>query len=58
MQQEGVFAVFNSLGTEHSLATRAFLNQLEVPQLFVATGATTFGRDFKQYPWSIGFLPS
>ena len=30
----------------------------KVPQLFVASGATTFGRDFKQYPWTIGFQPS
>jgi branched-chain amino acid transport system substrate-binding protein len=58
VQQDRVFAIFNSLGTEHSLATRPFLNQEQVPQLFVATGATTFGRDYKQYPWSIGFLPS
>ena len=29
-----------------------------VPQLFVASGATTFGRDYKQYPWTIGFQPS
>jgi branched-chain amino acid transport system substrate-binding protein len=58
VQQDKVFAVVNSLGTEHSLAVRPFLNQSKVPQLFVATGATTFGRDYKQYPWSIGFLPS
>ena len=29
-----------------------------MPQLFVASGATTFGRDCKQYPWTIGFQPS
>ena len=58
VQQDRVFAIVNSLGTEHNLATRPFLNQEKVPQLFVATGATTFGRDYKQYPWSIGFLPS
>jgi len=58
VQQDHVFAVFNSLGTEHNLAIRPFLNQEKVPQLFVATGATTFGRDYKQFPWSIGFLPS
>ena len=29
-----------------------------MPQLFVASGATTFGQDFKQYPWTIGFQPS
>ena len=58
VQQDGVFAVVNSLGTEHNLAVRPYLNQAKVPQLFVATGATTFGLDYKQYPWSIGFLPS
>ena len=31
---------------------------MKVPQLFVASGATTFGRDFKQYPYTIGFQPS
>ena len=29
-----------------------------MPQLFVASGATTFGADFKKYPWTIGFQPS
>jgi branched-chain amino acid transport system substrate-binding protein len=58
VQQDNVFAVVNSLGTEQSLAVRDLLNQLKVPQLFVATGATEFGSDYKKYPWSIGFLPS
>ena len=31
---------------------------MKVPQLFVASGATTFGRDYKQYPYTIGFQPS
>jgi branched-chain amino acid transport system substrate-binding protein len=58
VQQEQVFAVFNSLGTEHNLAVRPLLNQAKVPQVFVASGALTFGRDYKQYPYTIGFLPS
>jgi branched-chain amino acid transport system substrate-binding protein len=58
VEQDGVFAVFNSLGTAHNEAVRAYLNQRRVPQLFVASGATTFGRDFKRYPWTIGFQPS
>jgi len=58
VQQDQVFAIVNSLGTEQNLAVRGFLNQLKVPQLFVATGATEFGADYKHYPWSIGFLPS
>jgi ABC-type branched-subunit amino acid transport system substrate-binding protein len=58
VQQDKVFAIFNSLGTEHNLATRAYLNAVKVPQLFVASGATTFGKDYKQYPWTIGYQPN
>jgi branched-chain amino acid transport system substrate-binding protein len=58
VQQERVFAIFNSLGTEHNLNTRAFLNAAKVPQLFVGSGATTFGRDHRRYPYTIGYLPS
>jgi branched-chain amino acid transport system substrate-binding protein len=28
-----------------------------VPQLFVSTGATTFDRDWAQYPWTLGWQP-
>src|SRR5438270_5253492 len=58
VQQDGVFAMFNTLGTNNNIAIRQFLNQQGVPQLFVASGATTFGRDAKQYPWTIGYIPS
>jgi branched-chain amino acid transport system substrate-binding protein len=58
VQQDRVFAIFNSLGTEHNLAVRAYLNAAKVPQLFVGSGATTFGRDHRRYPYTIGFLPS
>ena len=40
------------------MATRDYLNAAKVPQLFVASGATTFGRDYRRYPWTIGFQPS
>lgn len=58
VEQEKVFAIFNSLGTEHNLAIREYLNQTKVPQLFVASGATTWGSDAAKYPWTIGFQPS
>ena len=58
VEQDKVFAVFNSLGTEQNLAVREYLNQGKVPQLFVASGATTWGRDAAKYPWTIGFQPS
>jgi ABC-type branched-subunit amino acid transport system substrate-binding protein len=58
VEQEGVFAVYNSLGTEQNLAVRDYLNQRKVPQLFVASGATTWGSAASTYPWTIGFQPS
>ena len=57
VQQEQVFALFSSLGTANNLAVRKFLNDAKVPQLFVSSGATTFGRDYKRYPWTIGYIP-
>jgi branched-chain amino acid transport system substrate-binding protein len=58
VEQDKVFAVFNTLGTGANLAVRDYLNQMQVPQLFVASGATTWGRDAAEYPWTIGFQPS
>jgi branched-chain amino acid transport system substrate-binding protein len=58
VQQDQVFAMFNTLGTNNNLAIRKYLNDAGVPQLFVAAGATTFGRDYKKYPWTIGYIPT
>jgi branched-chain amino acid transport system substrate-binding protein len=58
VQQDQVFAMFNTLGTANNLAIRNYLNDNDVPQLFVAAGATTFGRDYKKYPWTIGYIPT
>jgi branched-chain amino acid transport system substrate-binding protein len=57
VQQEQVFAMFSSLGTNNNLAVRKLLNDAKVPQLYVSSGATTFGRDYKKYPWTIGYIP-
>jgi branched-chain amino acid transport system substrate-binding protein len=57
VEHDQVFAMFSPLGTDGNLAIRKFLNQLGVPQLFVGSGATTFGRDYRQYPWTIGYMP-
>ena len=58
VQQDRVFAIFNSLGTEHNLAIREYLNAVRVPHIFAATGARTFGADYRRYPWTIGYQPS
>jgi branched-chain amino acid transport system substrate-binding protein len=58
VEQDGVFAIFNTLGTSNNLFIRDYLNQQQVPQLFVASGANTWGADYKKYPWTIGYIPS
>ena len=58
VEQDKVFAIFNTIGTEHNLAIRDYLNAGKVPQVFAASGSTTLGRDAAQYPSAIGFQPS
>jgi len=58
VEQEDVFAIFNSVGTPHALAVRPYLNQLGVPQLFVGSGADSIAAGQAQYPWTIAMLPS
>jgi branched-chain amino acid transport system substrate-binding protein len=58
VEQEGVFAIFNSIGTEHALAVRDYLNARKVPQLFVGSGASVIAAQHANYPWTIGLLPS
>jgi ABC-type branched-subunit amino acid transport system substrate-binding protein len=56
-EQDHVFAFFNTLGTPPNLAIRQYLNDQKIPQLFLATGATTWGADAAKYPWTLGFNP-
>jgi ABC-type branched-subunit amino acid transport system substrate-binding protein len=58
VEQDKVLAMFNMVGTEHSLAARPYLNELGVPQLFVGSGASVLAREAAQYPWTLGYLPS
>jgi branched-chain amino acid transport system substrate-binding protein len=58
VEQDKVFAIFNSIGTEHALAVRQYLNEQKVPQLFVGSGAALIASQHKQFPWTMGLLPS
>jgi branched-chain amino acid transport system substrate-binding protein len=58
VEQDKVFAIFNTVGTEHTIAIRGYLNALGVPELFAGTGAAEVGRGYKQYKWTMGYLPS
>src|SRR5437667_4712246 len=57
VEQDQVFATFSGLGTQDQTSVRDYLNSKKVPQLFVATGATTFGKDFSTNQWTMGWQP-
>jgi len=57
VEQDQVFAMFGGLGTQAQTSVRDYLNGKKVPQLFVATGATTFMADFASHPYTIGWQP-
>ncbi len=56
VEQEKVLCLFNTLGTPTNTAIHRYLNQRKVPQLFVATGASKWGKP-KEFPWTMGFQP-
>ena len=58
VEQDQVFAIFNSVGTEHALAIRSYLNDRKVPQLFIGSGVSKLATEHARYPWSMGYLPS
>jgi branched-chain amino acid transport system substrate-binding protein len=57
VEEDKVFAVVGSLGTEVNLAIRPYLNARKVPQILNATGASAWGADAAKYPWTGGWQP-
>jgi branched-chain amino acid transport system substrate-binding protein len=57
VEQDGVLALFQTIGTPPNTAIRDYMNENKVPQLFVATGANKWN-DPKHYPWTMGWQPS
>ena len=57
VEEDKVFAVVSSLGTEVNLAIRPYLNARKVPQILVSTGATDFS-EAEKYPWTGGWQPN
>jgi branched-chain amino acid transport system substrate-binding protein len=57
VEQDQVLLIASPLGTPTNSAIWHYLNQKQVPQLFVATGATKWN-DPKGHPWTIGWQPN
>jgi branched-chain amino acid transport system substrate-binding protein len=57
VEEDKVLFMFASLGTAPSAAVRPYLNANKVPQLFIASGASTWDQP-REFPWTMGFQPS
>jgi len=57
VEQDQVFLTFGGLGTQAQTSVRDYLNSKKVPQVIVATGATTFAAEFEKYPYTFGWQP-
>ena len=57
VEQDEVALMFGMLGTALNTATRPYLNQRKVPQLFIAAGSETFASADK-FPWTMGWQPT
>ncbi|HUL65545.1 MAG TPA: ABC transporter substrate-binding protein [Burkholderiaceae bacterium] len=57
VEQDQVALIFQSLGTPSNSAIHKYMNQMKVPQLFVATGASKWN-DPKNFPWTMGWQPN
>jgi branched-chain amino acid transport system substrate-binding protein len=57
VEQDKVFAIVGTLGTEVNQAVQPYLNTNRVPHVLVSTGASEFGLDYRKYPWTIGWQP-
>jgi branched-chain amino acid transport system substrate-binding protein len=57
VEQDQVALLFQTLGTPTNSAIHKYMNQKQVPHLFVATGATKWN-DPKGHPWTMGWQPN
>ena len=56
VEQEKVLFMFGSFGTPDNLATRQYLNERKIPQLFIASGGEEWAHP-RAFPWTMGWQP-
>jgi branched-chain amino acid transport system substrate-binding protein len=57
VQSDGVFSMYNVVGTPNNLAIRDDLGDQCIPNLYAGTGSQKWG-ETEAYPWMIGSIPA
>jgi branched-chain amino acid transport system substrate-binding protein len=54
LERDKVFAIFGAVGDHPHSGVQAYLNEMEVPDLFIVGGGHIWGSEPDKYPWSVG----
>src|SRR5712672_1231377 len=57
IEEDDVLLMFGSFGTPGNFAVRSYLNERQIPQLFIASGDDHLS-DPSLFPWTMGWQPS
>jgi len=57
VEGDEVLLIFSPIGTASNIAMQKYMNDKKVPQLFAASPAARL-KDPKEFPWTMGWLPS
>ncbi|MCC8963279.1 ABC transporter substrate-binding protein [Bradyrhizobium sp. Pear76] len=57
VEKQDVLLMFGSFGTPSNLAVRKYLNEKNIPQLFVASGDEEWAHP-RAFPWTMGWQPT
>jgi branched-chain amino acid transport system substrate-binding protein len=57
VEREKVLLMFGAFGTPGNLATRQYLNERKIPQLFIASGGEEWAHP-RKFPWTMGWQPA
>ncbi len=57
VEEDEVSAIIGGLGADTHSAVWEYLNAIEVPDLWIMSGAHKFGSEPEKYPWSVPLLP-
>ena len=58
VEEDNVLAIVGTMGTPTNSAIIKYMNAKQVPQIFIATGASKWGANPTEFPWTMGWYPT
>src|ERR1700735_3313153 len=58
IESDEVLGIVGTMGTPTNSAIIKYMNAKQVPQIFIATGASKWGANPTEFPWTMGWYPT